>query len=104
MMNYRWNRITQLSAIGACCSFSVWISSTNASEKEASVLVQKPSVTSTADGPTLPPPSNPNANSPVAKPNSTSDVLAPRLATPAVKPQSPNAVAVPSQKLTTTAR
>src|SRR4051812_36517298 len=56
---YRWNRITQLSAIGACCTFAVWISSTNAKD-EASVLVKKPD-TATTQGPVLPPPAKPAA-------------------------------------------
>lgn len=56
---YRWNKVAQLSALGACCSLAVWITSTNASQEEASVLVKKPAATS-AQGPVLPPPSKPS--------------------------------------------
>jgi hypothetical protein len=52
---YRWNRIAQLSALGACCSLAIWISSTSAKDEEASVLVKKPEAAST-QGPVLPPP------------------------------------------------
>ena len=54
---YRWNRIAQLSALGACCFMAVWISSTNANE-ETSVLVKKPDATTTKS-PVLPPPAKP---------------------------------------------
>ena len=59
-MMYRWNKIAQLSALGACCSLAVWISSTSAKHEEASVLVKKPDAAST-QGPVLPPPANPAA-------------------------------------------
>ena len=29
-MVYRWNKIAQLSALGACCSLAVWIGSISA--------------------------------------------------------------------------
>ena len=67
-MIYRWNRIAQVSALGACCSLAVWISSTNANE-ETSVLVKKPDATTT-QGPVLPPPAKP------ASPNK--DLFAPQ--------------------------
>jgi hypothetical protein len=57
-MTFRWNRIATLTALGACCSLAVWISSTSAKPEEASVLVNKPAVTST-QGPILPPPAKP---------------------------------------------
>ena len=66
---YRWNRIAQLSALGACCSLAVWISSTNAKNEETSVLVKKPAATTT-QGPVLPPPAKPA--------NPTKDLFAPQ--------------------------
>ena len=72
-MMYRWNRIAQLSALGACCSLAVWISSTNAKDEEASVLVKKPDATST-QGPVLPPPAKPA--------NPTKDLFAPQQPAP----------------------
>jgi hypothetical protein len=55
---YRWNRIAQLSALGACCSIAVWISSTSAKDEETSILVKEPEAAST-QGPVLPPPAKP---------------------------------------------
>ncbi len=60
-MIFRWNKIAQLAAISACCSLAVWISSTSAKDEETSVLVKQPSA-APADGPVLPPPSNPSKN------------------------------------------
>src|SRR6476620_3690781 len=54
---HRWNTFAFLSAVGACCSLAVWISSTNAKE-ETSVLVKKPDTAAT-QGPVLPPPAKP---------------------------------------------
>lgn len=66
-MTYRWNTIAKLSALGACCSLVVWISSTSAKDEETSVLVKKPEAsatkTQTNQGPVLPPPANPRAAS-----------------------------------------
>jgi hypothetical protein len=80
---YRWNRIAQLSALGACCTLAVWITSTNASQEDASVLVKK-SATTLTQGPVLPPPSKPATTTkdvPVQQPSG---------ATPdQVKPQTP---------------
>jgi hypothetical protein len=63
-MSYNWNRLAQLSAIGAVGSLAIWLSSTSAKE-ETSVLVNKPAATATAPttGPILPPPTNPNEQS-----------------------------------------
>jgi hypothetical protein len=55
---YRWKKIAQLSALGACCSLAVWIGSTSAKDDETSVLVKKPEASST-QGPVLPPPAKP---------------------------------------------
>src|SRR3954470_12837690 len=75
-MIYRWNRIAQLSALGACCSLAVWISSTSAKDGETSVLVKKPDAAA-AQGPVLPPPAQP------AKPTKpTNDVFAPKQSAP----------------------
>jgi hypothetical protein len=57
-MTYRWTRIAKLSALGACCSLAVWISSTGAKDQETSVLVKKPEAAS-SQGPVLPPPAKP---------------------------------------------
>lgn len=57
-MTYHWNKIAKLSALGACCSLAVWISSTSAKDEETSVLVNKPEAAST-QGPVLPPPAKP---------------------------------------------
>jgi hypothetical protein len=103
-MAYRWNRIAQLAAIGACCSLAVWISSTNAKDQESSVLVKTLPAAAAADGPALPPPSNPNANAPAAKPTSTSDLFAPQSTTPTVKPQAKPGVVIPPQQPRTTAK
>jgi hypothetical protein len=66
-MTYRWNKLAKLSALAACCSVVVWISSTSAKEEETSVLVKKPDAsatqTHTDQGPVLPPPANPRAAS-----------------------------------------
>jgi hypothetical protein len=67
----RWNKVSKLSALGACCSLAVWIGSINASQtspQETSVLVKKPSAKST-EGPVLPPPAKPA--------NTTNDPFAP---------------------------
>jgi hypothetical protein len=103
-MTYRWNKIAQLAAIGACCSLAVWISSTNAKDGETSVLVKKAPAATVQDGPALPPPSNPNATAPAAKPNSTTDLFAPRLSTPTVKPKSQAGPTIPPQQPRTTAK
>ena len=60
-MSYNWNRLAQLSALGAVGSLAIWLGTTNAKE-ETSILVNKPAATATAPqtGPILPPPSNPN--------------------------------------------
>jgi hypothetical protein len=81
-MIYRWNRIAQFSALGACCSLAVWISSTSAKDAETSVLVKKPDAAA-AQGPVLPPPAQP------AKP--TNDLFAPKQPAPttAVEPKLP---------------
>ncbi len=84
-MMYRWNRIAQLSAIGACCSLAVWISSTNAKQQEASVLVNKPAATST-QGPVLPPPAKPGIASNDLSPQKSDG---PTLSQP--KPETPRA-------------
>src|SRR5437868_5803266 len=55
-MNYRYKRMAQLSALGACCLLA-WINAANAKD-EASVLVKKPAA-ATDQGPALPPPSKP---------------------------------------------
>jgi hypothetical protein len=68
-VNYRWNKVTQLSALGACCSLAVWIGSSNANQQEASVLVTKPTAKST-EGPVLPPPAKPA--------NTSKDLFAPQ--------------------------
>ena len=53
-MLHNWNRIAQISAIGAACSLVVWIGSISAKE-ESSVLVNKPAAnaTETQTGPAL---------------------------------------------------
>ena len=58
----RWNRIATLSALGACCSLTIWISSSSAKDEETSVLVKKSGDTTT-QGPVLPPPAKPAAPS-----------------------------------------
>jgi hypothetical protein len=68
MVNH-WRNVAQLSAVGACCSLAVWIHSTNASQQEASVFVNKPAATPT-QGPVLPPPAKPS--------NSNKDLFAPQ--------------------------
>jgi hypothetical protein len=68
-VKYRWNKFTQLSALGACCSLAIWIGSTNANQQEASILVGKPSAKAT-EGPVLPPPAKPA--------NSSKDLFAPQ--------------------------
>ena len=62
-----WNKIACISALGACCSLAVWISSTNAnqasqsSQPESSLLVKKPSAASNQNqDPVLPPPARPS--------------------------------------------
>src|SRR5262245_24289525 len=66
-MTYRWNNIAKLSALGACCSLAVWISSTSAKDEETSVLVKKPdssaAQTQAEQGPVLPPPAKSSAPS-----------------------------------------
>jgi hypothetical protein len=71
-----WNKIAQLSALGACCSLAVWISTSSAKDEEGSVLIQKPAAAS-ADGPVLPPPSKP------------ADAVRPPQSQPPVLPQPP---------------
>jgi hypothetical protein len=69
-MSHNWNRIAQLSVIGAACSLAVWIGTTYAQE-ESSVLVNTPPTTPQT-GPVLPPPANPNSpatsSSPISEP------------------------------------
>ena len=83
-MTYGWNRIAKLSALGACCSIAVWISSTSARDQETSVLVKKPD-TASIQGPVLPPPAKP------AEP--TKDVAPPQQPTAptAAQPKPPQA-------------
>ena len=75
MMTYRWNKIAKLSALGACCSLAVWISSSSAKDEQSSILVKNPAAAA-EQGPVLPPPSKP-----------TNDIFAPQ--TPQTSPQSP---------------
>jgi len=56
-MRCRLHRMAPLIAMTSCCSLAVWVSSLSAKDEEGSVLVKKPSAS--AEGPALPPPSNP---------------------------------------------
>lgn len=73
-MTHRWKRIAKLSALGACCSVAVWISSTNAKDGETSVLVKKQDATKAQvpadEGPILPPPAK--------QPTQNGDLFAPQ--------------------------
>ena len=59
-MNYNWNNMAKLSAIGLYCSLAVWINSSSGGTSQTSVLVNKPLVID-PDSPALPPPANPKA-------------------------------------------
>jgi hypothetical protein len=76
-MAIRWNKVAQLSAIGAVSSLVLWIGTTNAKDDEASILVKKPAA-GAEQGPVLPPPSKP-----------ANDIFAPQPPTPPQKSQPP---------------
>jgi hypothetical protein len=92
-MNYSWNKLGQLSAIGAACSLAAWLGTSSAKE-EASVLVNKPAapVEKLQAGPALPPPLNPNENATTT----TNDPFVPPLSIPNYTAKK---VAVPPQEL-----
>ena len=95
-MSHNWNRIAQLSVIGAACSFAVWIGSTYAQE-ESSVLVNKPvTPTEVQSGPVLPPPANPNA------PAADSKVITEPVVPPLKPSTAPEALPTPPQSQSTT--
>lgn len=86
-MIFNWIRLARVTAITACCSLAVWISSTSAKDKDTSVLVKKPADAS-VEGPVLPPPANPKEAAPVVPPQSKADPFAPGNSAPkAIPPQ-----------------
>jgi hypothetical protein len=86
---HRWNRIAQMSALGACCTLAVWIGSTNAKDEETSVLVKKPDA-ATTQGPVLPPPAKPDSpNKDLFAPQSQAAPIATQPATMPVPTQVP---------------